>query len=704
MSVSVNKQKQHRNSRVFFLLCVACVLVNFLISWLASRLGLPIYLDSIGTIFAAAVGGFLPGVVTGFLTNLLKGFWDLSSVYFTFISILLALTVTFFAARNDLLRFPQMLFPLFSLALIGGGLGSVLTWLLNGGSFQGGAVAERLVALGATPFSAQLVSDFLLDVADKALSLLPVILVLRILPQPVKDRLSAGGVSLAAVKNTVRRHSLRTKVTLLILGLLTVISISVTAIVISLYNDSVVVEKAQSAYDSARLASTMFDADRVPEYLEKGEEAEGYLESDAALARIVASSEDIAYVYVYQIREDGCHVVLDPDTPDEAGSDPGDIVDFDDAFMEVLPQLLAGEPIEPIISNETYGWLLSVYLPVFDSTGNCQCYVGVDLLMSHLQATERLFAVKMISLFLGFTMLVTALAIWLAERGLIRPINAISAATTDFARRSAGANTEELTPIDELAIYTGDEIENLYHAVRSTSEEVVQNISDIHHKNEQITRLQSGLIMVLADMVESRDKCTGNHVRNTASYVRLILNRMREDGLHTDLLTDEYIADVVSSAPLHDVGKIKVSDTLLNKPGKLTEEEFAAMKLHTLAGGEIIDSAIEQVADDSSLYLNEAKKLTLYHHERWDGKGYPFGIRGEEIPLSARVMAVADVFDALVSRRSYKEGFPVSQALDIIREESGTHFDPEVVRVFLECQEEARAIAEEANIQSRKDY
>ncbi len=704
MSVPMNKQAHHRNSRVFFLLCVACVLVNVLISWVASRLGLPIYLDSIGTIFAAAVGGFLPGVVTGFLTNLLKGFWDLSSVYFMFINILLALTVTFFAARNDLLRFPHLLFPLFSLALIGGGVGSVLTWLLNGGSFQGGAVADWLVSLGATPFSAQLVSDFLLDLVDKALSLLPVILVLRILPQSVKDRLSAGGVSLAVVKNTVRRHSLRTKVMLLILGLLTIISISVTAIAISLYNGSVVDEKSQSAYDSARLASTMFDADRVPEFLEKGEEAEGYLESDAALARIVASSEDIAYVYVYQIREDGCHVVLDPDTPDEPGSDPGDIVDFDDAFLAVLPQLLAGEPIEPIISNETYGWLLSVYLPVFDSSGKCQCYVGVDILMSHLQATERLFAVKMISLFLGFTMLVTALAIWLAERGLIRPINAIAAATTDFARRSAGANTEELAPIDDLAIDTGDEIENLYHAVRSTSEEVVQNIRDIHHKNDQITRLQSGLIMVLADMVESRDKCTGNHVRNTASYVRLILNRMREDGLHTDLLTDEYIDDVVSSAPLHDVGKIKVSDTLLNKPGKLTEEEFAAMKLHTLAGGEIIDSAIEQVADASSLYLNEAKKLTLYHHERWDGKGYPFGIRGEEIPLSARVMAVADVFDALVSRRSYKEGFPVSQALDIIREESGTHFDPEVVRVFLECQEEARAIAEEANIKSRKDY
>ena len=233
---------------------------------------------------------------------------------------------------------------------------------------------------------------------------------------------------------------------------------------------------------------------------------------------------------------------------------------------------------------------------------------------------------------------------------------------------------------------------------------MVQNIQDIHKKNKQITRLQSGLIMVLADMVESRDKCTGNHVRNTASYVSLILRRLQEKGLFPDILTDDYIEDVVSSAPLHDVGKITVPDALLNKPGKLTDEEFAIMKRHTVAGGEIIDSAIEQVADENSLYLNEAKKLTLYHHERWDGKGYPYGIKGEEIPLSARVMAVADVFDALVSRRSYKDGFPIDKAFGIIQEESGTHFDPVVVDAFMDCQNEARAIAEAANIKSAKEY
>ena len=132
---------------------------------------------------------------------------------------------------------------------------------------------------------------------------------------------------------------------------------------------------------------------------------------------------------------------------------------------------------------------------------------------------------------------------------------------------------------------------------------------------------------------------------------------------------------------------------MLNKPGKLTEEEFAIMKTHTTAGGDIIDKAISMMDEGMGAYLAEARNVTLYHHERWDGRGYPAGLKGKEIPLSARVMAVADVFDALVSRRSYKEGFPFEKAIAIIQEESGSHFDPEVVNAFLKRQDEAVKVA-----------
>jgi response regulator RpfG family c-di-GMP phosphodiesterase len=207
--------------------------------------------------------------------------------------------------------------------------------------------------------------------------------------------------------------------------------------------------------------------------------------------------------------------------------------------------------------------------------------------------------------------------------------------------------------------------------------------------------MQNGLIYVLADMVESRDKNTGDHVRKTAAYVRLILQKMKEKGGHADMLTDEYVNDVANSAPLHDVGKIMVSDVILNKPGKLTDEEFAIMKSHTTAGCKVIESAMSLVSDSG--YLKEAKNLATYHHERWDGKGYPSGKAGEEIPLSARIMAVADVFDALTSKRIYKPPFPLEKALEILQEGAGVQFDPKCVEVFIDSLPEVKKVLRKYN-------
>ena len=134
-----------------------------------------------------------------------------------------------------------------------------------------------------------------------------------------------------------------------------------------------------------------------------------------------------------------------------------------------------------------------------------------------------------------------------------------------------------------------------------------------------------------------------------------------------------------------------VSDTILNKPGRLTDEEFAVMKSHTTAGNQIIASAMSLVSDSG--YLKEAKNLATYHHERWDGKGYPSGKAGEEIPLSARVMAVADVFDALISKRSYKEPFTFEKSMEIIKEGAGTQFDPQIAEIFIEAEDEVREIS-----------
>lgn len=207
--------------------------------------------------------------------------------------------------------------------------------------------------------------------------------------------------------------------------------------------------------------------------------------------------------------------------------------------------------------------------------------------------------------------------------------------------------------------------------------------------HEQVSDMQFNIITTMADIVESRDGNTGGHIRRTARYVEAIAKTLRKQGAFPDILTDQYMADMIVAAPLHDIGKIHVSDLILNKPGRLTEEEFEIMKSHAAEGRDLLLRAKQQLGESS--YLNIAIDIAAYHHEWWNGKGYPDQIAGEAIPLCARIMAVADVFDALVSKRCYKNAMPVEKAYSIIREESGTHFDPVVVDAFFDsiCQIEA---------------
>lgn len=204
--------------------------------------------------------------------------------------------------------------------------------------------------------------------------------------------------------------------------------------------------------------------------------------------------------------------------------------------------------------------------------------------------------------------------------------------------------------------------------------------------HERVSGMQSGMITFMAEVVENRDDNTGGHIRRTAEYVAGIAKELKTQGKYSDILTDRYISDMVIAAPLHDIGKIHIPDAVLNKPGRLTEEEFEVMKTHTTAGEELLIHAKAELGE--SEYLNMAVEMAAYHHEWWNGKGYPYGISGEEIPLCARIMAVADVFDALTSKRCYKSAMPSEKAYAIIREESGTHFDPAVVEAFFAAEGE----------------
>lgn len=202
----------------------------------------------------------------------------------------------------------------------------------------------------------------------------------------------------------------------------------------------------------------------------------------------------------------------------------------------------------------------------------------------------------------------------------------------------------------------------------------------------RISSMQSQMISGLANLIESRDLETGEHVARTSAYVKTLARCAREDGVYSKELSDHFISVMGRLAPMHDIGKIVISDQILKKPGKLTTDEFEIMKKHAAAGGEVVREVLSGITDEE--YLSCASDIATYHHERWDGNGYPLGLKGDEIPLSARIMAIADVFDALISERCYKKAMTREEAYEIIREESGTHFDPKLAEVFLNHRDE----------------
>jgi putative two-component system response regulator len=220
------------------------------------------------------------------------------------------------------------------------------------------------------------------------------------------------------------------------------------------------------------------------------------------------------------------------------------------------------------------------------------------------------------------------------------------------------------------------------------------------HDNELV---QNASLHALAILAETRDADTGFHIHRTQAYVEVLALALCPLPAYQKILTNEQLKLIVHAAPLHDMGKVGIPDHILRKPGRLTPAEFEIIKTHSRIGGDAIALAIQRVREaDRSTYpvdgfplafLDVARQIALWHHERWDGKGYPDGLAGESIPLAARIMALADVFDALTSKRIYKESIPISESFAIIAHEGGAQFDPTLVDVFLSLRPEIEAIA-----------
>jgi len=592
----VDDQKVSSGARSVYLVLLVCggILMNIIGSKTVNRFDIPLYLDSVGTMTVAILGGFLPGIFVGFFSSLLNSiFTDPVAISYSMINVLIAILTTVFYEKKWFKDLFKIILAALIYGFVGGVIGAILTGIIYGfGSETASLDFLKIIYESGklSAFQAALIADYIVDVADKIISIAIALLIVHIIPKKIRNKINIRLWKQAPlteeVINTLRNGknryiSLRTKVVILLTlatGLVALCAILISTV---LYRDAIV----QTGEETVHIA----------------QEIGNY------------SGVDLSGISPYSEKETG-------------------------------------------------------------------------------RAVFR-FATRQISLFCGLFIFILAVGIYLSEYHLILPINTMANTSSALSDDCEDNLEKTAKAFKEIKIETGDEIENLYNSFLTMIEAHLASVQALKSRNETISALQNSIIIALADLVESRDQSTGEHVKNTAEYTKIIMNEMLKEGIYEELLTPEFVSDVYHSAPLHDVGKISISDNFLNKPGKLTPEEYDIMKTHSKEGAIIIDKVMSNIPEQDAGYLKEARNLAMYHHERWDGTGYPMGLKGEEIPLSARIMAVADVFDALISERSYKKAFPFDRAIEIIKESSGSHFDPKIAQAFLNAIEEVKKIS-----------
>ena len=268
----------------------------------------------------------------------------------------------------------------------------------------------------------------------------------------------------------------------------------------------------------------------------------------------------------------------------------------------------------------------------------------------------------------------------------------------------AGADDFLLKPFDSVllearirASFKSKTLQDQVFEYQHQLEDYNHELEDaVKRRTEQVVQTQQAAVFGLAKLAESRDTETGDHLERVRCYARLLAQHILEKPKFSGEVTPTFPEQIYQSSPLHDIGKVGIPDRILLKPGKLTKEEFDIMKKHTVIGGETLEAADVEAGSESS-FLAMGRDIAFTHHEKWDGSGYPYGLAGEKIPLASRIVAVADVYDALTSRRPYKEPFSHEKSMAIITGDAGKHFDPDIVDAFVEIEAEIIEVRERFN-------
>ena len=707
-------RKKNNSTWVCTIFILIGILVNALFAYLSFRFNLPLFLDTIGTFAVAIAGGYFPGVLTAVMTNTVCSIFNQDAIYFGTVNAAIALVAAEFVSKNNVKTKKNVALLTLYAALISGILGSIIQWRLffaPQNSFVGDTVEVLASYTGLPAYPIFVIFNIIVNIPDKGIALVLALIAIRFMPAGILEKIKSSiwrqRTLSVSERQTMRewskgnRHSVRIKMTLIIFGMSFVLVLIVFWIGMKIYTDNMIEQRTLIAENAANFAAEVMPADSIDEFIKKGEEAEGYLETKELLYKIRGNELAVSYLSVVKMSEAGMTYVFDLDYMENGsymeGYEPGSFSLFPEYLAERKESLLNGEKIDPIMLKDSGGLLVSLYSPVYNDKGLCVSYVIAEARVEYVTSGVRNYVVRIVLMMSGFFFLTLLYGFFVTGANLVYPITSIVLAVEKFI--SAGGEQkkmdEALKLIRSLDIRTDDEVEKLYFAISDMAANQNEQMRSLRRYTEATSKMQDGLIITMADLVENRDSDTGAHIQKMAAYVKIIVEGLKKKGYYAEKITPQFISDIVRSAPLHDIGKINIPDNVLNKPGKLTPEEYEIMKTHTTAGEKIMAKAISTVEGEN--YLKEARNMATYHHERWDGKGYPEGLHGEVIPLSARITAVADVFDALTSPRVYKPAFPIEEALAMIEEGSGTQFDPKCVEVFMDALPEVKVILRKYN-------
>ncbi|MBO4779866.1 MAG: GGDEF domain-containing protein, partial [Selenomonadaceae bacterium] len=496
------------------LICIAGWALNLIGSLFANVFALPFYLDTGGTVFIAALGGYVPGIAVGFFTNLTKSFVTPSEMYFCSISIAIAILTTFFSRRGYFSNFRKAIFLIPALAFLAGTGDFLLEHFLRASDF--------LTSFNA--YEESFINKFPIEFVDKAISVLIAFFMMKFVPAHIRKNFRTLGQKQAPLSEDMREaiderknlsSSLRTKTLAILMLSSLLLSFSISLISYLLFRESAVNDRVRFADGLVSVVLNEINPDKVDEYLKLVRDAEGYKETEDRLYTVKNSNRAVEYIYVYRIDKNGCHVIFDLNTSKYEGDKTGEVVPLEESVLPYRDDLIAGKPIPPIISNDEYGFLLTLYKPLYDVNGKCQCYAAIDYSMEALTEYARTFMIKLLALFIGCFIFIFAIGIVFVENNIILPVNTMAYCARHFSYDSSVARERNIERIKQLKICTGDEIENLYQAMIRTTENILKYLEHLQRARTQV----SDMLVKVSEMDEIAHKDSLTGVQNKTAYV-----------------------------------------------------------------------------------------------------------------------------------------------------------------------------------------